>query len=95
MVHTCVVHGCRSRSDDPVKRKFFTIPAVRVTEGDRTKELNKQRRMLWIARIYRKDFEPSKYSKVCSDHFISGMVALLYMNLHVQYSITLNSVEGP
>ena len=95
MVHTCVVHGCRSRSDDPVMRKFFTIPAVRVTEGDRTKELSKQRRMLWIARIYRKDFEPSKYSKVCSDHFISGMVALLYMNLHVQYSITLNSVEGP
>ncbi|XP_062593212.1 uncharacterized protein LOC134254688 [Saccostrea cucullata] len=78
MVHTCVVHGCRNRSDDPEKRKFFTIPAVRTTEGERTKELSEQRRMLWIARIYRKDFQPSKYSKVCSDHFISGERADLY-----------------
>ena len=64
MVHKCVVHGCQSRSDDPIKRKFLTIPAVRVTEGDWTKELSKQRRMLWIARIHRKGFELDVYKPI-------------------------------
>ena len=67
--------------DDPVKRNFFTIPAVRVTEGDTTKQIIKDEYYGLHVSI-KKDFEPSKYSKVCLDHFTSGMVALLYLNSH-------------
>ncbi|KAB5517576.1 hypothetical protein PHYPO_G00168740 [Pangasianodon hypophthalmus] len=86
MGHTCVVSGCRSRSGDKVKRKFFSIPAVRLTEGARTEELSRWRRALWIERISRKDFKPTKYSKVCSDHFVTGDKAELYDFTHLDWA---------
>ena len=37
------------------------------------KELSTKRREVWIARIGRKNWMPSPYSNVCSDHFVTGM----------------------
>ncbi|XP_060789822.1 uncharacterized protein LOC132894251 isoform X1 [Neoarius graeffei] len=78
MVHTCCIHGFRNKSGDDVKRSFYVIPTVREHEGEQTKKLSIQRRNLWLARINRKDFQPSKHSRVCSDHFISGTSTDLY-----------------
>ena len=46
------------------------IPSVMKDQGDKTKELSVKRRGL--TRVNRKDWVPSKHSRVCSEHFISG-----------------------
>ncbi|KAF4080911.1 hypothetical protein AMELA_G00176540 [Ameiurus melas] len=98
MGHTCAVTGCRSRSGGEVKRKFFSVPGVRLTEGERTEELSRQRRALWIERIWRKDFKPAKYAKVCSEHFVTGDKADLYDFTHPDWApslkMTSESNEG-
>ena len=71
MVISCWVNGCANRADGKDKKGFFSIPAIRENEGDFTKSLTEKRRRLWLANINRRDF-PTKYSKICSDHFVSG-----------------------
>lgn len=71
MVVSCWVKGCSNRADRSVKRGFYSIPVVREKEGDFTRKLSEDRRRQWLANINRKD-APSKYSKICSDHFIHG-----------------------
>ena len=80
MPHTCVVHGCTSRSNPSVKRGFFKFPKIRQHEGPETEDLSRERRRTWISRINRKDFTPTEYSKVCSDHFVQGEV--VFLNKH-------------
>lgn len=73
MVNTCVVYGCHNRSDrGEVKRSYHAVPKVVLGQGEITKELSAKRRETWIAKIGRKDWMLSQYSKVCSDHFVSG-----------------------
>lgn len=89
MGHTCAVSGCRNRSGGAVKRKFISIPGVRLTEGERSEELSRKRRALWIERIWTKDFKPPKYAKICSDHFVTGNKAHLYEFTHPDWAPSL------
>ena len=73
MVNVCSVVGCHNRSNRDGK-SYFTIPGVLSNQGDRTKTLSSDRRSLWLARLNRANFEPSKHTKICSDHFLSGKI---------------------
>ncbi|XP_046981545.1 THAP domain-containing protein 6-like [Schistocerca americana] len=56
----CAVVGCTARSDRSQKClgiTFHKFPS------------NATRKDLWVKALGRKDWEPSKYSKVCSQHF--------------------------
>lgn len=72
MVITCIVPCCRARSDRCPHLRYFRIPAVRLNEGDVTKELCDRRRTTWIARINRTNFGPTAAHRVCSQHFVKG-----------------------
>ena len=72
MVNTCTTFGCRNRADDAVKRSYYVIPIIRRTEGSRPEQLSTERRELWLARVNRKNYTPTAYTKVCSDHFVQG-----------------------
>ena len=77
MPHTCFVNGCTNRSDGAGARtSFFAIPAVINHQGEQTKDLSTKRREAWLANINRKK-SPSKYAKVCSDHFITGVYVII------------------
>ena len=90
MVVSCWVKGCVNRADGLTKRGFFSIPAIREKEGDFTKQLTDDRRRQWLANINRKD-APSKYSRICSDHFVNGTYILLKcLNIKQCYSTLLN-----
>ncbi|KAL3865655.1 hypothetical protein ACJMK2_043019, partial [Sinanodonta woodiana] len=57
--------------------------------GEETKTLSTNRREQWIARIGRKDWTPSQYSKVCSDHFVTGKSSALFDVSHPDWSSSL------
>ncbi|KAJ8271078.1 hypothetical protein GJAV_G00122490 [Gymnothorax javanicus] len=78
MVTTCVVYGCHNRSSKGSQLRFFRIPVVRKNEGEAAWELSQRRRALWLARINRKNFQPSESSRVCSDHFVQGRPSYLH-----------------
>lgn len=71
---------------------FFAIPKIREHEGDFTKALTEDRRRLWLKNINRKT-EPTKYSKICSDHFITGRPASIYERSHPDWAPTLKLGE--
>ncbi|KAL3881650.1 hypothetical protein ACJMK2_028062 [Sinanodonta woodiana] len=90
MVNTCVIVGCHNRADKGlVKRSYHSIPKVIVNQGEQTKTLSTKRREQWIARIGRKDWTLSQYSKVCSDHFVTGKSSALYDVSHPDWSPSL------
>ena len=72
MVHSCCVFKCTKRRGRDEGVSFFSIPAVIESQGTKTKELSLKRRQAWISSINRKDWVPSKSSRVCSEHFLSG-----------------------
>uniref|UniRef100_A0A1X7SG23 THAP-type domain-containing protein n=1 Tax=Amphimedon queenslandica TaxID=400682 RepID=A0A1X7SG23_AMPQE len=53
---TCCVYQCHNRQGKHNTR-FFSFPK------------DQERKSKWIAAIRRDKWQPSKYSKVCSDHF--------------------------
>ena len=73
MVVTCCIVGCSKRRGRDKGVTFHSIPAIVQTQGERTKDLTSRRRLEWIARINRKDWNPSPHSRVCSEHFLSGI----------------------
>ena len=73
----------RADPDGPVKRSFYSIPVIRTTEGTQTEELSKKRRELWIARINRKNYAPSRFAKVCSDHFVTGRLLRITVSVNM------------
>ncbi len=77
MVLTCCVVGCHNRGVRD-KVSFFRIPsAPGPNDGAQAASLISERRQRWIAKINRKGWLPSKYSRVCSAHFISGISILV------------------
>ncbi len=72
MVLTCCIVGCHNRGTRD-KVSFFRIPSTPGTNDTaEAVSLIAERRQRWISKINRKDWLPSKYSRVCSEHFISG-----------------------
>ena len=80
MVNVCAVVGCANRSDREKGVRFFCLPSVITHQGEKTHDLSKKRRDLWLARIHREDLEPEKYpyTRICSRHFITGEPSDLY-----------------
>lgn len=85
MVFTCCVVNCYNRSGREKGVSFFSIPAVVEHQGEKTKELSMKRRHEWIKCINRKNWTPSKYARVCSDHFHSGKPSMLYDDTNMDW----------
>ncbi|XP_044516772.1 THAP domain-containing protein 1 [Gracilinanus agilis] len=58
MVQSCSAYGCRNRYDKDKPVSFHKFP---LTRPDLCKK--------WEAAVRRKNFKPSKYSSICSEHF--------------------------
>lgn len=61
MPQTCSAAGCKSRKDKDCKKSFYRVP------------VDRKQRERWISAINRKDWTPTQYSRICSDHFILGI----------------------
>ena len=62
MVSACCAVSCSNRYGMPGKR-FYSFPK------------DEELRDRWTAAVSRKDWNPTKYTKICSDHFITGKPA--------------------
>ena len=64
MVHSCIVPGCKSRSnkEDCKGIKFYTLPFG-----------NEELLQKWLLLICKRRSEVSVHSRVCSTHFIGGV----------------------
>lgn len=63
MVKACCVYNCRNRATAESKANnisFFRFPA------------NKRKLQAWIKAVNRKDWEPTPYTAICSEHFVFG-----------------------
>lgn len=58
MVQSCSAYGCKNRYDKDKPVSFHKFPLTRPS-------LCKQ----WEAAVKRKNFKPTKYSSICSEHF--------------------------
>ena len=87
MPFACFVNGCSNRSDQGIT-SFHSFPTEITSRGEVTKSLSAKRRKKWIAAINRKDV-PSKYAKVCGQHFISGAPSGLYEETNPDWIPTL------
>ena len=56
----CCAPGCSNSQQTGKNVSFYRIPT----------DLERRRR--WIAAINRKDWQPSVYQRLCSDHFVGG-----------------------
>ena len=72
MIVTCCVIGCTNLSDCNKNVSFHFIPTVIQYQGAWTEELSAKCCTEWIAKINRKDWTPTKYSSICSVHFIQS-----------------------
>ena len=72
MVNTCCVVGCHSRGGRNEGISFCLIPSIITKQGLKTQELSSKQRNAWLSSFNRKDWNPSKHSRVCSKHFITG-----------------------
>ena len=75
MVNFCAIVGCGNRGIRDATKSFCRLPAVILVQGDATFDLSKRRREKWLSRIARVDIKDSNYNftRVCSDHFTSGL----------------------
>ena len=80
MVNFCAVFGCGNRGDRNKDKHFFRLPSVVTHQGEQTLNLTTRRRAEWLRRICRNDLRPANYpyTRVCSDHFVSGSPSSLY-----------------
>ena len=61
MVVSCCAYGCKNRFGEQHGLGFYRFPAV-----------PEARRKEWIRAVKHQDWVPSRYSRICSDHFVSG-----------------------
>ena len=85
MVNFCAVFGCSNRSNREEDRSFYRLPAIITRPNNKKQELSRERRATWLARIRREDLssDPGEFVRVCSDHFISGMLKNIHQNSYI------------
>ena len=71
----CCVYECHATSENNPELSFFQIPS------------EKKLRKSWEDRIRREDWEPSKFTRVCSRHFLPSDIRPPNPNRPVQYRI--------
>ena len=56
------------------QRVFFIIPSIIQNGDERDEKLSTRRRAPWLRNVSRQDLteEQAKYTRVCSDHLLSG-----------------------
>ena len=62
MGKACCAPGCVNRFSKGSGIKFYRFP------------VDPERRRRWITALNRKEWQPSEYSWVCSDHFVTSKV---------------------
>ena len=62
MVNHCVVVGCTNQVGKKPGLSFYRFPSEK--EGNR--------RERWATAIRREKWKPSKHSRICNEHFVSG-----------------------
>ena len=74
MRNFCAVVGCGNRANREKTKSFYRLSAIVTGKGEALRELTERRRRAWLIAINRKDIRESnlKYTRVYSDHFISG-----------------------
>ncbi|XP_055907160.1 uncharacterized protein LOC129942314 [Eupeodes corollae] len=90
MPSTCFVIGCSKRAERDHTFSFFRFPAVHKKPTEI--EISKARRTAWLNAIKRKDLKESslKYTRICSQHFITSRPAKLKDKLHPDWIPSLN-----
>ena len=85
MVNFCAVFGCSNRSNREKNWSFYCLPAIITRLNDKKHELSRERRATWLARIRREDLasDPGEFVRVCSDHFMSGMLKNIHQNSYI------------
>ena len=72
----CVVYGCFNRSNREREKGFFRVPKIVVHKGKKCEKLTERRRKKWILNLrLRSGGAESANARVCSDHFVRGMLA--------------------
>ena len=72
MVVACCAFGCKNRHGKP-GTKFYRFP----TDPDLKAK--------WLAVIKREKWEPTEYSRICSEHFITGKSAYYARFMHITH----------
>ena len=87
----CAIVNCSNRHGRDNK-SFFRLSKVIEHQGDKTRELSKERRDKWLANISRADIKSLSLDniRVCSDHFIEGNYGL---NTHTFYIFILTDTS--
>ncbi|MGH0132071.1 UNVERIFIED_CONTAM: hypothetical protein FKN15_066255 [Acipenser sinensis] len=65
MVVACCAVGCSNRQSQKLNLSFYRIPK------------DAERRERWITAIHRKNWKPTTYSRLCSEHFIAENIEVL------------------
>ncbi|XP_069114764.1 uncharacterized protein [Argopecten irradians] len=90
MVNFCAIIGCSNNAKKSAV-SFYRLPAVITTQGERTLELSEKKRQTWLSRISRDIPKTSqKYTRVCSEHFVSGKPADLYNESDIDWAPSVN-----
>ncbi|XP_072042624.1 uncharacterized protein [Amphiura filiformis] len=79
MPDTCCVAGCPNVGTHGGVVRYYIVPQIINNKGDEIKQLSTVQREKWIASVKAKkpNWEPNRYSRICSLHFVSGRKANL------------------
>ena len=62
MVVSCCAFGCKNRHGERTGLGFYRFPIT-----------DRARRLKWIKALKRQNWIPTVHSRICGDHFISGV----------------------
>ena len=85
MPSICTVFGCKNRANKERTTRFFRVPKVIASNGKRVKEFTTRRRNKWLLNLLlQSQGAESKFARVCSDHFVKGiLISLFAISLHI------------
>lgn len=76
MVNFCAVIRCSNKAGKNYYGSFFRIPAINPRAGNFLQDQQRNRREKWINALRRADITEDKIKnlRICSDHFILGIM---------------------